>query len=40
MDDIYWHRDAVIGEVLEAFEDEKTDLEPHPIANVKPAVGA
>ena len=37
----YWHRDAVIGEVpggqpVETFEDEKTDLEPHPIANVKP----
>ena len=37
----YWHRDAVVGEVLgsqpvEAFEDKKADLEPHPTANVKP----
>ena len=37
----YWHRDAVVGEVpgrqpVEAFEDEKTDLEPHLIVNVKP----
>ena len=34
-------RDAVVGEVpgsqlVEAFEDKKTDLEPHPTANVKP----